>query len=201
MKKTVYVTSCAVKYVGDECDLSFAPPMMKRRFSPLQKVAFSLLNAVAPKGSAPKTVFASRDGEVKLTHELVGAFNAGDGVSPWKFSSSVYNAAPGLYSVYSGNRSTYTAIAAGDETIENSLIEAVFEAGGSAWCYAEEGGGGYGLAARFEDFPADGRAEMKVEIGSGNPENPEMSFSGLAGFLRGECGELVGKRLALKRVG
>ena len=127
MKKTVYVTSYAIKDVGGECDLSFAPPMMKRRFSPLQKVAFSLLNAVAPKGSAPKTVFASRDGEVKLTHELVGAFNAGDGVSPWKFSSSVYNAAPGLYSVYSGNRSTYTAIAAGDETIENSLIEAVLK--------------------------------------------------------------------------
>ena len=42
---------------------------------------------------------------------------------------------------------------------------------------------------------------MKVEIGSGNPENPEMTFSGLSGFFRGERGELAGKRLALKRVG
>jgi hypothetical protein len=76
----------------------------------------------------------------------------------------------------------------------------MFEDGGSAWCYAEEDGGGYGLAARFEDSPAGGRAEMKVEIGSGNPENPEMTFSGLSGFFRGECGELVGRRLVLRRV-
>ena len=44
MKKTLYVTARAVKIPGEECDLSFVPPMTKRRFSPLQKVVFALLN-------------------------------------------------------------------------------------------------------------------------------------------------------------
>lgn len=192
MKTKVYVNAQSVESSGDGRDLSFVPPMTRRRFSPLQKVVFSLLNAVAPKGDEPKIVFASQDGEVKLTHELVEAFNEDGSVSPWKFSSSVYNAAPGLYSVFTGNRSTYTAIAAGDETIENSLLEAVFEEGGAVWCYAEEAEGGIGAAMRFG---SSGRA---LEVSGGDISAPPVSFAELARFLGGGAEEITGKRISLR---
>lgn len=193
MKIKTAISASAVKLQSDECDLSFVPALTRRRFSPLQKVVFSLLNRVNPPVPEPKIVFASRDGEVKLTHDLVAAFNETGDVSPWKFSSSVYNAAAGLYSVFTHNRSTYTAIAAGEETIENSLIEAVCESGGSLWCYAEEEGGGYGSAIGF--FPSAGRPVV-VEDGDENAE--PITFGALVGFLAGETVKLTGKRISLK---
>lgn len=201
MKKTLYIVSAAVKNADDECDLSFVPPMTRRRFSPLQKVVFMLLNKVAPKGTSPKTVFASQGGEVKLTHDLVDAFNADGEVSPWKFSSSVYNAAPGLYSVFAGNRSTYTAVAAGDETIEDSLIEALFEDGGAVWCYAEEHGGGYGAAIGFEESAAADSGARKVEVEPRDGECAPISFEQVVRFINAETDRLDGSRIVLRRVG
>lgn len=195
MKKLISIKSLAVKSNADECDLSFVPPLTRRRFSPLQKVVFSLLNRVAESGKEPKVVFASQDGEVKLTHDLVEVFNAEGEVSPWKFSSSVYNAAPGLYSVFTHNRSTYTAIAAGEETIENSLIEAIFEPGDVVWCYAEETGGGYGAAIRFCE--GSGRV-VAVEGKCGGHE--AITFGDLSRFLKGEKDFVDGRRISLKWV-
>lgn len=193
-----HITSHALLNPGGECDLSFVPPMTRRRFSPLQKAAFWLLDKVAPKGSEPKIVFASRDGEVKLTHDLVETFNDSGDVSPWKFSSSVYNAAPGLYSVFAGNRSTYTAIAAGDETIESSLIEAVFEEGGAVWCYAEESDGGFGAAAGIVPRDSGDGGCRAVEFFDGDETALPLDFARLAAFLSGASSEVVGRRISLR---
>ena len=201
MKKKLFVTSLAVKTAQDECDLGSVPPMVKRRFSPLQKVVFSLLCRTAPKGSEPKIVFASEGGEVKLTHDLVEAFNAEGEVSPWKFSSSVYNAAPGLYSVFAGNRSTYTALAAGSGTVELSLAEAVFEPGGAVWCYAEEKDGGYGMSAALENAARPDGDCTEIEIGEGDASAAEITFADAVRFFGGEIGELTGRYISLKRVG
>lgn len=189
----VFVPAVAVADPGGECDLAFVPPMTRRRFSPLQKVVFSLLNKTAPAGEEPRIVFASRDGEVKLTHEIVETFNDCGDVSAWKFSSSVYNASVGLYSVFAGNRSTYTALAAGDETVENSLIEALLEEGGAVWCYAEETGGGYGASMKI-----GGVSGRRLLVSLGDTGRDPVDFSGISGFLREETDEIRGKRISLK---
>lgn len=195
MKREVFIESYALKSVNDECDLGFVPPMTRRRFSPLQKVVFMLLHALLPPLCKPKVVFASRDGEVKLTHDIVETFNSDFAVSPWKFSSSVYNAAPGLYSVFSANYSTYTAIAAGDETIENSLIEALID-GDAAWCYAEEEGGGYGAAVKF----GNGGAGKKIAVEDGEFSCTPIAFEELKEFLEGRKDFLAGKWISLRWV-
>ena len=200
MKKILHVVSTAVKSVADECDLSFVPPMTKRRFSPLQKVVFALLNKVAPKGLSPKVVFASQYGEEKLTSDIVSAFNEDGDVSPWKFSSSVYNASVGLYSVFAGNHSTYTAIAAENETVENSLVEALFESGGAVWCYAEERDGGYGAAIRFEEVAASEAASWKVEVNTGDCGETTISYEQIVMFINGQIDRLTGNRISLSRI-
>lgn len=193
MKKTLFVDASVVKFSSDELDISFVPPMTRRRFSLLQKVAFFLLNKVSPVGEEIKIVFASRDGEVKLTRDIVDAYNEDGTVSAWKFSSSVYNASPGLYSVYAKNHATYTAIAAGEETIENSLIEAIFETDKVAWCYAEETDLGYGAAVRFNS--ASGK---RLEVSDGDNEKTPINFNDIAKFIAGEILVLEGKRITLK---
>ncbi len=145
MKKAIILARKKVSSL-DEVDLSFVPPLLRRRLSPLQKVFFHLAHfedAPAPK----RIVFASRDGEVTLTHRTADDFARDGTVSPTRFSSSVYNAAPGLWSVFTKNTAPYTALAAGDATIRLGLLEALLPAETpTLFVYAEETDAGHGFS-------------------------------------------------------
>jgi len=131
---------------GETPDVSFVPPIQRRRLSPLQKIFFHLVNF--PDQPLPKrVVFASRDGEDTLTRRTVEDFHADGTVSPNRFSTSVYNAAPGLWSVFTKNPAPYTAIAAGRETVKCGLLEALLPAETpTLFVYAEETEGGHGFS-------------------------------------------------------
>lgn len=145
MKKPKILARKVLK-AGEAPDVNFVPPVMRRRLSPLQKIFFHLANlegAPMPKN----VVFASRDGEDTLTRRIVDDFQTDGSVSPQRFSTSVYNAAPGLWSVFTRNTAPYTAIAAGDETVKCGLIEALGAAvSPTLFVYAEETGGGHGFS-------------------------------------------------------
>lgn len=131
---------------GELPDVAFVPPLLRRRLSPLQKIFFHLANF---EGQPPpkRIVFASRDGEDTLTRRTVEDFNVDGTVSPNRFSTSVYNAAPGLWSVFTRNPAPYTAVAAGAETIRCGLLEALLPADTpTLFVYAEETGGGHGFS-------------------------------------------------------
>ena len=134
---------------GETPDVSFVPPLQRRRLSPLQKIFFHLANFEG--FPAPRNiVFASRDGEDTLTRRLVDGFNADGSVSPQRFSTSVYNAAPGLWSVFTKNPAPYTAIAAGGATVERGLYEAEHaDLYPTLFVYAEETGGGHGFSVLY----------------------------------------------------
>jgi len=193
MKRVVRIASWASLPPGSEADVSFVPPLQRRRLSPLQRLFFSLARSV---GAEPpvSVVFSSRDGEDTLTRRIVGEFNESGSVSPNRFSSSVYNAAPGLWSVVTGNRSPYTAVAAGDDSVECGLIELLSAPPPAALVYAEETGGGYGAAVRIAPEGAEGRA---VSVGAGDPARPPVGFDALTGFLSGASPSLEGRWLSL----
>ena len=88
--------ACSIMTPGRPVDVSFAPPPLRRRLSPLQRLFFSLANGLGP-GANETIVFASRDGEDTLTRRIVADYADGGSVSPQRFSTSVYNAAPGLW--------------------------------------------------------------------------------------------------------
>lgn len=131
---------------GEAVDLEFLPPARRRRLSPLQKVFFHLAHFEGQPAPA-NVVFASRDGEDTLTRRIVADFHADGTVSPAAFSASVYNAAPGLWSVVTGNRAPYTAVAAGRDTVRCGLIEALTaHVTPTLFVYAEETDGGHGFS-------------------------------------------------------
>ena len=187
--------ACSIMTPGSPVDVSFAPPPLRRRLSPLQRLFFTLANRLAP-GENETIVFACRDGEDTLTRRIVADY-AGDGsVSPHRFSTSVYNAAPGLWSILTRNRAPYTAVAAGEETIECGLLEALLADTPATFVYAEETGGGYGAAARFALDGGTRRVAILDPCADGRP----ISFDALAAFLSGASRDLCGRRLRLKDI-
>ena len=221
------IKSHAILQPGEAPDVSFVPPLVRRRLSPLQKIYFALARQIEPPAPIQPIsstshfptfppfhfstfIFASRDGEDTLTRRIVDDFHADGSVSPHRFSSSVYNAAPGLWSVFTKNVAPYTAIAAGDDTIECGLIEtlAALKSGRDAvLVYAEETGGGYGAAVKVEKWKS-GKVEEcdeekwksgKVErLKSGEVERRgSISFEALVDFLSDPSKTLVGKWILL----
>ena len=194
MMRRVYISSSAVIARGTVPDVSFVPPLVRRRLSPLQKLFFALAKAVENNPSK-LVVFASRDGEDTLTRRTVEDFQADGSVSPHRFSSSVYNASPGLWSVFTKNRAPYTAIAAGDDTIECGIIELLAGQTPSMFVYAEETDGGYGAAITLADS-----GEEAIDVGDGDPSLPPVGFDAFDAFLRGEATEVKGRFISLRRV-
>lgn len=136
-------------------DVSFVPMMARRRLSIIERaalhVAWHVFNpkegedspANLPEMGTVPVVFASRWGEIGTTLKLMRQLHSEGEMSPAAFSSSVHNAAPGAWSLFTKNRSPYTAIAARDRTYEMGLLEAEGQlaAGGTdavLFVYAEE---------------------------------------------------------------
>lgn len=140
---------------SEECpkpDVSFMPMMTRRRLSDVERaalhVAWKVFNGEDDAGQLPGTgavpvVFASRWGEIGTTLKLMRQFHSDGEMSPAAFSSSVHNAAPGAWSLFTENTAPYTAIAARERTYEMGLLEAEAQlASGSSdmvlFVYAEE---------------------------------------------------------------
>jgi len=194
MNRTLSIAKWTVLKVGEPADVAFVPPLVRRRLSPLQKVFFALANATEGEVRG-EVVFASRDGEDTLTRRIVDDFRVDGSVSPHRFSTSVYNAAPGLWSVQTGNTHAYTAVAAGDDTIECGLIEALSGNIPCLFVYAEETDGGYGVAIRLT--AADEGPQIAVTDAA--PRGATVAFADLTSFLSGRSAELRGRWIRLER--
>ena len=119
-------------------DVSFVPPMERRRLTAVERAALGVAWQVYPKGEQLPVVFASRWGEIGVTAKLLLQFHEEGEMSPAGFANSVHNAAPGHFSLLAGNRAPYTAIAAGDKSYEMGLVEATSLPGKVVFVYAEE---------------------------------------------------------------
>jgi hypothetical protein len=105
--------------------LKFIKPMQRRRFSRLSRMALQVAYDCAQDDHSLRTVFASRHGEIHRTKALLDDIVQSEPISPMGFSLSVHNTGSGLYSIASGNRAPSTAIAAGRDSLEAALIDAL----------------------------------------------------------------------------
>ncbi len=192
-------------------DVSFVPPLDRRRLTALERAALSVAWRVRPEGEAP-VVFASRWGEIGVTERLIRQFHDEGEMSPAGFSASVHNAAPGAFSLITRSRAAYTAVAARERSVEMGLLEAMAMLSEVLYVYAEEstpelyrgstdddqegcavavrisaaergGGGGFLARARFD------RAD----------DAPPVSFAGLVDFLEGRAATLRAAAFELHR--
>lgn len=115
----------------ENIDVSFLPPMARRKLSLLDKIALCLMNDCISsyKDSESiknlKIVFASRYGELDRLKKLVYQYTEENEVSPATFSGSVHNSVVGQFSLLNKITAGYNSISAEENTFEAGLIEAV----------------------------------------------------------------------------
>jgi hypothetical protein len=105
-------------------DVSFLPPLKRRRLSKLSRMSLRLAHTVAPDYQG-YCVFGSQHGELVTTQGLLESIVQGEIVSPAGFSASVHNTAVGLHSINCKNTYPCTSIAAGIDTLAMCFIESV----------------------------------------------------------------------------
>ncbi len=105
-------------------DVSFLPAMQRRRLSPLARMAFNVAWPLAELQGKQPVVFSSRHGETPRNLGLLSQLGTGEDLSPTHFSLSVHNAIIGLWSMFRGDTSEMTALAARTEGLELAVMEA-----------------------------------------------------------------------------
>ncbi|QBC32024.1 hypothetical protein DRB87_12545 [Pandoraea sp. XY-2] len=105
-------------------DVGDIDPMLRRRLSPLARLALSAATACGPLPPKCRVVYASQHGEIQRTTQMLDALVRGEPPSPTAFSLSVLNATPGVLSIARDDRSAVNAIAALDDTLGYALLDA-----------------------------------------------------------------------------
>ena len=186
-------------------DVSFVPPMERRRLTGVERAALSVAWQVKTDAELP-VVFASRWGEIGVTLKLMNQFHADGEMSPAGFSASVHNAAPGAFSLLTKNHAPYTAIAARDRSLEAGLLETLVLRREAIFVYAEEATPKFYLPAFGEPQPACAVAlrvtespEAPVSVDFRHADLPPAAFDDFIAFLEGRVNTFATSDLALSR--
>ncbi len=206
-------------------DISFIPPLERRRLTGVERAALAVAWQVRPEGEVP-VVFASRWGEIGVTVKLMTQFHADREMSPAGFSASVHNAAPGAFSLLTHNHAPYTAIAARERSLEAGLLEALAQGaaartgcapfrGAVVFVFAEEATPAF-YAPAFGPLQTACALAVRLEPGRGatccartnglfradfhSAELPPVSFDAADAFFSGRAGALEAASFTLARV-
>ena len=183
-------------------DVSFIPPLERRRLTGVERAALAVAWQVRPEGEVP-VVFASRWGEIGVTLKLMTQFHADREMSPAGFSASVHNAAPGAFSLLTHNHAPYTAIAARERSLEAGLLEALTQGAGVVFVFAEEATPAFYAPAFGPLQPA---CALAVRLEPGGPcradfraaECPPLSFDAADAFFSGRTDVLEAASFTLR---
>lgn len=187
-------------------DVSFVPPLARRRLTVVERAAIAAAWRVKPEGETP-VVFASRWGEIGVTAKLMRQLHEEGEMSPAGFSASVHNAAPGAFSLLTGNRSAYSAVAARGRSLEMGLLEAMAVNGPVLYVYAEEA---TPEMYRGALAPAQGACSVAVRLAPGGggavrvllrrSEAPPAQFDSFVDFLEGRAATFETAQFSLSPV-
>jgi hypothetical protein len=110
---------------GEDPLLLEMPAMIRRRMERLGRVALQAAYWGQGDCTPCPLVFASRRGDIQRSVQMLRQLAVGETLSPAAFSTSVHNAIGALYSIANAYTGPYTAVAAGEETVEAAFVEAL----------------------------------------------------------------------------
>ncbi len=123
---------------GENLDLSSIPMNMRRKLSPVGKIAMStMLDCYGENSDDIKLVYASQYGELERVVKLIKQEQEENEISPTGFSFSVHNSTVGLFSLLKKIYSSYNSIAGGEESFSVGLLDAIMNREKTLFCYAE----------------------------------------------------------------
>lgn len=179
---------------GDNIDVSFIPMLIRRKLDLYGRAALYTLYKVYDNESK-ELVFASCYGDVDRVIKLIKQRQTDGEVSPSGFSSSVHNAAIGLFTLLEKNKKSYNSISAGKESVSAGLLESIM-IGYSIFCYSESLGGVESVAISIE------RNNDGAFCLSENSEDlpAKDGFDDLVKFLDGESDLFVSRLYTIRRL-
>lgn len=122
----------------DGLDLSFIPPIVRRRMSVLDKITLSNLNSVYS-DSIENIVFSSQYGEVAKLLKIIDQYMTEKEVSPNTFSGSVHNYAISSFLLNKQKSIPYTALSACGQTFLMGLLSAIIsDYNNILYCYSDD---------------------------------------------------------------
>ena len=107
-----------------QADVSFIEPISRRRMSPLDKIALSVMNK-AFTDDIQNIIFASQFGQCERLFKMINQYKEDKEVSPSAFSSSVHNYSAGFFLLNIKKPIPYSALSSMESTIENGLLSSV----------------------------------------------------------------------------
>lgn len=107
-----------------KADTGIADPMLRRRLSPLARLALTAAAACGPLPAGVRLVYASPHGEILRTTQMLEALTRDEPPSPTAFSLSVLNATPGVLSMARDDMAPVNALSSGDDTLGYALLDA-----------------------------------------------------------------------------
>ena len=107
-------------------EVNLIPAMMRRRMSPLSKIALQTAIHLQQSSSSDfdYLIFSSRHGELPRTVELLQQVLQGEEASPMAFSQSVHNTSAGLFTIATHSPIPATSLAGCESSLHHALIEA-----------------------------------------------------------------------------
>lgn len=163
---------------GENIDLSQIPMMMRRKLSPVGKIALSTILQCYDGDEDVRLVYSSRYGELERVVKLIKQEYEENEISPAGFSFSVHNSTIGLFSLLNNLHCSYNSVAAGEWTFAAGLLDAVMNRDKTLFCYAES-------VDRYESISmlidTDGGGEH-VRI---SPNNGNIEPNSFTEFLKG----------------
>jgi len=108
-------------------DARFLPPLLRRRCSPLARIALTAAYACCAEEDLGRssTVFASRHGNINESIGLLERLAQGQPLSPTIFSHTVHNAQAALFSLAARNAQSSSSIAAQADSFGCGWLEAL----------------------------------------------------------------------------
>lgn len=125
----------------DELDLSFIPPIVRRRTSALDKFALSALNETFT-DNIQYIVFSSQFGQVDRLLKIIEQYKEFKEVSPNTFSGSVHNYSASSFLLNRQISIPYTSLCAGNKSISTGLLTSVISSYDNVlFCYGDVNNG------------------------------------------------------------
>lgn len=110
---------------SDMPDAKVVPAMLRRRLNTLGRAAISQMLPLLPDDKSLPLVYCSQHGDIERTLSVLLDLGRNEAVSPKNFSLAVHNAICGVLSIHSKLTGPINAIAASDEGLVPTLLEAV----------------------------------------------------------------------------
>lgn len=183
-----------------DADVSFLPPILRRRLSSIDKCTLSLLHEVYSE-EIQNLVFSSKYGEVDRLNKIIAQYTEAGEVSPNTFAGSVHNYPAGFFLLNAKKSIPYTAISSNKQPITSGILTSVISQYDKIlFCYSDIFEDDCkSLALRISKSPA--KAALKYQISFNESETIGDELKSCVSLFNGDIDLLTTPLFKIERVG